>query len=327
MNHKSKLGQFYTTNSQEVLAGFHVPDGVHVVEPFCGKGDLLVILNDSHDISMFDIDPQNERTEQRDCLLDPPDYDDRFVLTNPPYLARNKSEEKTVFDAYNENDLFKCFIRSMLQSSPVGGIMILPVNFLSSVRKADVELRLAFMGSNELTRCALFDKQMFDDTSYDVCVVQFERTTGPVNDAVPVIVGGEELSIDMSSGVICPEIYALEDSGTYAVGRSTHHSPGTPTNLVVHCLDGAQPIRMELTESPADYVDNTERSSCRTRLLLSVHPAISHDQQRRLARDFNSKLNSFRQSSASLFLPGFRDHGRKRIPFELVYTISRHCLQ
>lgn len=29
----------------------------------------------------------------------------KFVLTNPPYLARNKSIDKTVFDKYKTNDL------------------------------------------------------------------------------------------------------------------------------------------------------------------------------------------------------------------------------
>lgn len=49
------------------------------------------------------------------------------ILTNPPYLARNKSMNKELFDKYNINDLYKCFIEILLD-----GILIVPLNFIYS---------------------------------------------------------------------------------------------------------------------------------------------------------------------------------------------------
>ena len=56
MNSKSKLGQFYTTNSDYILQGMKVPDGVNVIEPFCGQGDLVKWVG--REVERYDIDPK-----------------------------------------------------------------------------------------------------------------------------------------------------------------------------------------------------------------------------------------------------------------------------
>lgn len=77
----------------------------------------------------------------RDTLLDPPNYKDAWIITNPPYLARNKCyENKEVFDIYNTNDLYKCFITSLTKQEHqcAGGIFIIPAGFFLSPRDLDV---------------------------------------------------------------------------------------------------------------------------------------------------------------------------------------------
>ena len=60
---------------------------------------------------MYDIEPKKDGIVKKDTLLNPPDYQGKFVITNPPYLARNKCADKTLFDKYQTNDLYKCFIK------------------------------------------------------------------------------------------------------------------------------------------------------------------------------------------------------------------------
>ena len=103
---KSQLGQFYTTNYDYILQNMVIPEGInHIIEPFVGKGDLLNFLKnkDKYNLELYDIEPSfddflsrsGKKVIQKDTLEDPPCYDEKFVLTNPPYLARNKNTNKS----------------------------------------------------------------------------------------------------------------------------------------------------------------------------------------------------------------------------------------
>ena len=144
---KKQLGQFYTTNYDYILSNMKIPDNIeNIIEPFVGNGDLLKFIKDKkYHIEKYDIDPKDTTTEQRDTLTFPPDYTNKFILTNPPYLARNKNKNKDLYDLYKCNDLYKCFIINIITNSCKGGIIILPLNFLSSIRKSDIELRKNFL--------------------------------------------------------------------------------------------------------------------------------------------------------------------------------------
>ena len=94
---KSQLGQFYTTNYEYILSNMEIPEGVKtIIEPFVGNGDLLNFIKNKnkYNIEIYDIDPKYEATIKRDTLNDPPCYDNKFVLTNPPYLARTNIKIK-----------------------------------------------------------------------------------------------------------------------------------------------------------------------------------------------------------------------------------------
>ena len=46
MSHKSKLGQFYTTNYDYILKNMNIPDNItQIIEPFAGNGDLLKFID------------------------------------------------------------------------------------------------------------------------------------------------------------------------------------------------------------------------------------------------------------------------------------------
>ena len=102
MESKQNLGQFYTTNYEYILQNLNIPEGVSdIIEPFAGMGDLLKFLDISkYNLQCYDIDPKQTYIEKRDTLLDPPDFNNKYVITNPPYLARNKSTNKSLFDKY-----------------------------------------------------------------------------------------------------------------------------------------------------------------------------------------------------------------------------------
>ena len=79
---KKKLGQFYTTNYNYILKNITIPDDIKdIIEPFAGNGDLLNFIDKSkYNIQCYDIDPKQDYIIKRDTLLDPPDFNNKYVI-------------------------------------------------------------------------------------------------------------------------------------------------------------------------------------------------------------------------------------------------------
>jgi hypothetical protein len=114
----------------------NIPDDKQIIiEPFVGNGDLLHFINnvENYTIECYDIEPKIENTTKQE------------TLKNPPYLARNKNKDKFLYDRYKCNDLYKCFLTNIIENTCSGGIVILPLNFICSIRKQDIYLRKKFL--------------------------------------------------------------------------------------------------------------------------------------------------------------------------------------
>ena len=99
----------YTVNAELICKGLtdFIPEDATLVEPFVGKGDLLSLFPENK-WELYDIEPQIPNTFQQDTLRKPPDYKGKWVITNPPFLAKNKATDKTIFNMYEGyDDLYK----------------------------------------------------------------------------------------------------------------------------------------------------------------------------------------------------------------------------
>ena len=108
MDSKKLLGQFYTTNSDYILQGLTMPDEIEIVEPFVGNGDLVKWIKKNiknYSLLTYDIDPKTECSEIRDTLMNPPKYDGKFSITNPPYLAKNKNKDIQLITYYFRREI------------------------------------------------------------------------------------------------------------------------------------------------------------------------------------------------------------------------------
>lgn len=182
MSIKKELGQFFTTNYNYILQGMEIPSSItNIIEPFAGDGDLLKFIKDKskYNIECYDIEPKKDYIIKMDTILNPPNYKNKFLLKNPPYLAKNKTKSREHFDKYDVDDLYKCLIAELLNKDnmPNGGIIIIPLNFWSSIRISDIELRRRFIKIYNVIRVNIFEEQVFDDTSYTICSIQFELKT------------------------------------------------------------------------------------------------------------------------------------------------------
>lgn len=342
---KQTLGQFYTTNQEYILQGFKIPESIqNIIEPFAGNGDLLPFIKNSNrefNIECYDIDPKKEFIIKRDTLKNPPNYNNKYLITNPPYLARNKSKDKTLFDQYNVNDLYKCIIKEILTNTCLGGILIIPLNFWSSIRKNDIELRKAFLEKYDIVLLNIFEQQVFDDTSYTVCSFQFEMKTSDTNNLNIMIYPSKtniqtELN-DNNNYIIGGSLYNLKLNNTYKITRLTSkNSNKTHTNILVKCIDDNINNKIGLSFVDTPYIDNTPNQTARTYATLIIEPHIDVEKQKGLINKFNNYLNTHREKFHSLFLTNYRESkqtddgenfARKRISFELVYSITQYILE
>ena len=244
---KQVFGQFMTKNSQYILKGMEIPmEAVHIIEPFCGEGDLILFIphKEERKIECYDIDPSpkfNKGVVQQDTLKNPPSYRDKFIITNPPFLARNKSKNKDIFDKYDTNDLYKCFIKILCSEEYglcYGGIVILPLNFWSSIRKADIELRKLFLSMYKVVLINIFEEKVFDDTTYAICSFQFEKGNGN-NIPIRVIVYPSEIEIlatltEANNFLIGGDIFNLEINNSYSISRLTKKNNVKNTRILAN---------------------------------------------------------------------------------------------
>jgi hypothetical protein len=345
-SNKKKYGQFFTTNYEYILSGMTIPSTIkNIVEPFAGGKDLLSFIKnkEKYKIEMYDIEPKYDDIIKRDTLLNPVDLNNKFAITNPPYLARNKSNNKEIFDKYNMNDLYKCYISQLISSeNHTGGIIIIPLNFFCSIRKNDILLRKNFLAKYKIVKLNIFEERVFEDTSYTVSSFQYEKKTGTVDSEVNMIIykNGKilkSLSIELNKKnnfTIGGEVYQLPYSEKYSITRLTSDNKKDTlqiTNLLVKCIDDNlnSKINLSIVEDKDIYIDDTPNSSARTYATLIVKPSINKDKQKKLAESFNNYLNQLRDKYNSLFLTNYReskDIARKRISFDLVYQIVGYLL-
>ena len=348
MNKKKELGQFYTTNYNYILQNMYIPDDINnIIEPFAGNGDLLEFINNKenkYNIECYDIEPKKDYIIKQDTLLNTPNFDNKFVITNPPYLARNKCNSKNLFDIYETNDLYKCFIKILINSNCKGGILIVPLNFISSIRISDIHLRENFIKKYKISTINIFEEKVFIDTSYTLCSFQFikkEYDYEKIEDMICNIYPKNitfNVSLNKNNNyTIGGEIYNLPQNDKIKIERATKditiENQIYMTNILVKCIDDN--IHNKIALSFVDekiknkYIDNTPKLSARSFAILVIKPSLNVEEQKNLIVQFNMFININREKYNSLFLSNYRESNsisRKRISFGLVYEICNYLL-
>jgi hypothetical protein len=340
---KKERGQFYTTNCKYILDGLEgpPPDTKRIIEPFAGKGDLLRWLEERPTgnavIESYDIEPKRPDIIERDTLRDPPDYTDAWVITNPPYLARNKCESKEIFDLYKTNDLYKCFMSSI--SKCIGGIVIIPAGFFLSPRDIDVRCRNEFMSRHKILKIRYFEETVFPDTTTTVVAFSFERSPEVLTEQSiewTILPSQEKKIFKMSKQddwIIGGDIYKLSVPNNISIRRYVDGKELGPTEQLTHMTLNALDSGKDKGRISLDYKEGyvyPAKDCSRTFATMCLRGvSLTHAQQMDLCERFNVFLETHRKETWSLFLPQYREskeYARKRIPFELAYTIILHLI-
>jgi hypothetical protein len=345
MEQKQELGQFYTTKYSYILQNLNIPiKNTTLIEPFAGNGDLVKFIKEqkndiNFNIECYDIDVKQPYINYRNTLLNPPNYNGKFIVTNPPFHSRNKSTNKEIFDKYNVNDLYKAFIAEIITNENLcdGGIIIIPLNFLCSIRVSDIQLRKMFLDKYTIIQLNIFEENVFDDTSYTICSLQFQRNYLLIPTEIPITIYPSKQNItailnNENNYSIGGEIYNLPTLNTYNIVRLTSKNVDKKnTNILVKCIDDNKhnQICLTIVTDEKVFIDNTPNQSARTYASLIIEPSINIEKQKLLVEKFNKFLQNYRTKYNSLFLTNYReskDIARKRISFSLVFKIMEYIL-
>lgn len=307
-NHKQAKGQYFTTNCDKILSGFEsIVRNKTIIEPFAGKGDLIEwsLKNGAKDYLAYDLEPAYANTIQNDSLINPPDYSKGIVVTNPPYLSKNKcKEDKSVFEQWNQNDYYKCHLASLLTCDEA--IVIIPSNFLC---ESSITARKRLFETHSIVQAKYWNEPVFDDATTGICALHLRKIYNRVQ-RFPIEIYPENKKFDM----------VLEERYNYLFGKDffdfINRSPNKlkfvktdkgmnppNTNFVVGLLDkGTWNNGIRYNSGDPIYCG---KSSFTTYQLTIPNLILSESEQKEIVNIFQEKFTYFRNKYQSMFLSNY----------------------
>lgn len=364
---KKQNGQFFTTNSDYILKGFskYIKNKI-ATDPFAGNKDLIFWAqkNGAKSIIGFDVDKNyvdNKTIFWKDSINSSQKY--KFVITNPPYLHKNKADKNTKEKYFNRHnaqfeDLYQLSIKSILDSDE--GILIVPLNFLSAENSK--KIRGLFFNRFKIIKLNIFSEQVFEDTTYNVVSFYFKKrkerssenkilaTIFPEERKIEFILekeydwqfGGEfinrikktknylgifRLTEDyLKSGEHEVEmaLQNIKDKKIFRISSEFKKLIGNNI-LFLRAIDSKNGKKIQL-EDIRDYEIKglVGKKTSRNMAHLIFRREIPINEQKELMLKFNKELNKEREKHFSYFLTNFRDNNRKRISFDLTYKFLNY---
>ena len=275
-----------------------------IIEPFCGKGDLIFDKNLKWEL--YDIEPNYPAIAQ-DTLLVPPDYSNSTIITNPPFLAKNKTADKTIFNQYQVDDLYKAFLKTVKSAN--NALIVLPIGFLVNSKSAAI--RREVFSNFFLNGVEFFTNAQFETTNTAVCVVYIDKKEKPLS----VFLNGNKIDL------------LLTKQNNYFVGDDWYktlpqraifgRNKSYKLDITAYLLDKIDKQNIILSQEPY----HKGLVSDRVRISLTCEVPLTLVQQSKLVADFNTYLPQIRRQYHNLIFSSYREFNRKRLDFSTLFKI------
>ena len=140
------------------------------------------------------------------------------------------------------------------------------------------------------------------------------------------IIGGDIYKLNIS--IPAPKIKMKIKIRRYVVGQKLKEGEMI-TAITLNALDSGKKEGRISIQYKDGYIYPAKECSRAYATLCVQGIILSAEQQQSLCTKFNEFIEKKREETHSLFLPQFREskeYARKRIPFELAYTIVLHLI-
>lgn len=324
-NNKQALGQYFTTNASDILEGYeHLVKNKTVIDPFAGGGDLLnwAINSGARSTIGYDIEPKSSEIIKNDSLVNPPSYENCFLVTNPPYLSANKCRngDRQPYDIWGASDYYKCHLASLVNGCDEA-IEIIPANFFCESR---MSARQRLFKTHHIVSAKLWNQPVFEDTTTGIAVLHIKRGAKPKQN-FPLTILPKNIVVDME----LEERYNYLNGGEFFdyIGGSElitvvkvevdDESPNT--NLVIGLLDkGARPVGLSYNHGDPIYC---QPKSFTTYQISLPDYDLTTDQQHQIVELFTTKLKYYRDLYHSLFLANYMGPEQKILSRDYVHKL------
>jgi len=316
---KQKTGSFFTKNAVDLLSGFeHLIIGKNIIDPFSGGGDLIkwAINNNALSSEEYDIKPKTPNTIKNNSLITPPDYIGKFLLTNPPYLSRNKSKKnyEKVFNKWKMDDLYKCHLATLYPTCDEG-IIILPSNFLSESRSSAREM---FFQNYTIEKAKYYMYQVFPEASTGVVVFNFYKNNDTIK-KFAIEIHKSETDIIYTTVTLSPQykyLYGDEffsyitDKTPLKITKYDTSSKNKPnTKIVIGLLtNGKYYLGAHINDKEPLLVPEKTFTTYQ----VSIEGVkLSNQQQEQIVIMYNKKLQEYMEQYHGLFLANYMGANQK----------------
>jgi len=304
------------------------PSFTHILDPFPNE-DATAYLR-----STFPTVPRWPVSEHDDVWLSPPPYTDKWVITVVPHGTATEAVGKAVVAKYNEHDVYKCFLKSLMDGGCAGAWLCLPLSLFLGLNGTGVRLHL--FSQYRVVAVNQFHGHVL---RYDACsyvAVCIHRSPEPLlTQSILWSLAHERQSLPIQRAddwVCCADLYRVPRRPTLKVTRLLSHSPVAPethvTHLVLQAIDGgAVNARIRMRVDPHKQYGDAASKNLTTLCVKGV--VLTMAQQEQVAERWTLLVEELRQERWGLFLSPLDDqitYSRKRIGYKLAFILTEHVI-
>ena len=345
-----------------------------VIEPFVGDGDLLKLCKiknyECYDICI----PKNKNLKNfkiKDTLLNNVfvNNSDSYVITNPPYLAKNKMNDE-LKDKYknliNDNeykmqsrspihDLYQIFINQLIETSIKGGLIIIPVNFITG--KETTNLRNKFKRVYNILQINVYEMKVFENTTQSVITMLFinksynnkynqiiendkdeneinknenenendDKNNNNFNNTILNLYTENQIYKNLDINILNATVYDYFTIQNFKIDFIRYYNIPENyyiTHIKINLIDTTnKSICAEFNENPIEH-----KISDRSFINVCCNRRINEKNERTIIKVFNNKINNYRNNTYSLCLSSYREFSRKRLTISEALYILKCCI-